>query len=76
MIVFLAAVVYAVLLPILGFIIDSIVFMLFMMYMLQFRAYGKMLLSSIVTVAVVIFAFQIMLQIQLPAGILDGFLPW
>lgn len=50
--------------------------MLFMMYMLQFRAYGKMLLSSIVTVAVVIFAFQIMLQIQLPAGILDGFLPW
>lgn len=43
MIVFLAAVVYAVLLPILGFIIDSIVFMLFMMYMLQFRAYGKML---------------------------------
>lgn len=76
LIVFLAAVVYAVLLPILGFIIDSIVFMLFMMYMLQFRAYGKMLLSSIVTVAVVIFAFQIMLQIQLPAGILDGFLPW
>ena len=76
LIVFIAAVVYAALLSTLGFIIDSLLFMMFMMYMLQFRAYGKMFLSSIVTIAIVIFAFQIMLQIQLPAGILDGFLPW
>ena len=50
--------------------------MMFMMYMLQFRSYGKMFLSSVLTIAIVIFAFQIMLQIQLPAGILDGMLPW
>ena len=76
LIVFVAAVVYAALLPILGFIIDSLLFMMFMMYMLQFRSYGKMFLSSVLTIAIVIFAFQIMLQIQLPAGILDGMLPW
>ena len=35
-----------------------------------------MFLSSVLTIAIVIFAFQIMLQIQLPAGILDGMLPW
>ena len=59
-----------------AFIIDSLLFMMFMMYMLQFRSYGKMFLSSVLTIAIVIFAFQIMLQIQLPAGILDGMLPW
>ena len=59
-----------------GNIIDSLLFMMFMMYMLQFRSYGKMFLSSVLTIAIVIFAFQIMLQIQLPAGILDGMLPW
>ena len=68
LVVFIAAVVYA--------IIDSLLFMMFMMYMLQFRSYGKMFLSSVLTIAIVIFAFQIMLQIQLPAGILDGMLPW
>ena len=47
LIVFVAAVVYAALLPILGFIIDSLLFMMFMMYMLQFRSYGKMFLSSV-----------------------------
>lgn len=75
-IVFLSAVIYAFLLETLGFIISTILFMMFIMYMLQFRTYGKMLLASVATVAVIIFAFQIMLQIQLPPGILDGMLPW
>lgn len=75
-VVFLSAVIYAFLLETLGFIISTILFMMFIMYMLQFRTYGKMLLASVATVAVIIFAFQIMLQIQLPPGILDGMLPW
>lgn len=75
-IVFVAAALYAVLLEPLGFIIATILFMMFMMYMLKFRSYGLMLLASAATVCIVIFAFQIMLQIQLPSGILDGMLPW
>jgi len=62
--------------PGLGFVITTILFMIFMMYMLKFRSYGLMFLASIATVCIVIFAFQIMLQIQLPPGILDGMLPW
>lgn len=75
-ILFMAAVLYAVLLEPLGFIITTILFMMFMMYMLKFRSYGLMFLASLATVCLVIFAFQIMLQIQLPPGILDGMLPW
>lgn len=75
-IVFVAAVLYAMLLEPLGFVITTILFMIFMMYMLRFRSYGLMFLASIATVCIVIFAFQIMLQIQLPPGILDGMLPW
>lgn len=75
-VVFISAVIYAFLLETLGFIIATILFMMFIMYMLQFRSYGKMLLASVATVAIIIFAFQIMLQIQLPPGILDGLMPW
>jgi len=75
-IIFISGIVYAFLMEPLGFIISTILFMMFMMYMLEFRAYAKMLGVSLLTVALVIFAFQIMLQIQLPAGVLDGMLPW
>jgi len=75
-VVFILGVIYAALLEPVGFIISTIIFMMIMMYVLEFRSCVKMLAVSVLTVAAVIFAFQIMLQIQLPAGVLDGMLPW
>jgi hypothetical protein len=59
---------------VLGFILSTIIFMMFMMYKLQLTSYGKMLLTSVLTAALVQLAFQGLLDIQLPMGIFENFL--
>jgi putative tricarboxylic transport membrane protein len=43
-IVFISAIIYVFLMQVLGFILSTIIFMMFMMYKLQLTSYGKMLL--------------------------------
>lgn len=74
LICFVAAIIYVLLMTVLGFIPSTIIFMMFMMYKLQFRAWLKMFLVSLGTALAVQFAFQGMLDIQLPMGLLEMFL--
>jgi putative tricarboxylic transport membrane protein len=73
-IVFISAIIYVLLMQVLGFILSTIIFMMFMMYKLQLTSYGKMLLTSVLTAALVQLAFQGLLDIQLPMGIFENFL--
>lgn len=73
-IVFLSAIVYVFLMQVIGFILSTIIFMMFMMHKLQLTSYGKMLLVSVLTAALVQLAFQGLLDIQLPMGFFENFL--
>ena len=74
LIILVGAVVYVIVMQYLGFIPATIIFMMFMMYKLQFRQWVRMLLVSVATAAFVQIAFQGMLDIQLPMGVLENFL--
>jgi putative tricarboxylic transport membrane protein len=73
-IVFISAIVYVFLMQVIGFILSTIIFMMFMMHKLQLTSYGKMLLVSVLTAALVQLAFQGLLDIQLPMGFFENFL--
>jgi putative tricarboxylic transport membrane protein len=74
LVVFISAIIYVFVMQLLGFIPSTIIFMMFMMYKLQLTSYGKMLLVSVLTTALVQLAFQGLLDIQLPLGIFENFL--
>ena len=74
LIILVAAIIYVVVMQYLGFIPATIIFMMFMMYKLQFRQYGRMFLVAAATAICVQLAFQGMLDIQLPMGFLENFL--
>ena len=73
-IVFVAAVIYVFVMEWLGFIVDTVIFMVFMMYMLKFRNYLRMVVISLVTALAVLGAFEGLLDIQLPMGIMEFFM--
>ena len=74
LIILAGAFIYVIVMQYLGFIPGTIIFMMFMMYKLQFRQYVRMLLVSVATAVCVQAAFQGMLDIQLPMGLLENFL--
>ncbi len=74
LIILAAAVIYVIVMQYLGFIPATIIFMMFMMYKLQFRKYARMFLVATATAVCVQLAFQGMLDIQLPMGLLENFL--
>lgn len=61
--------VYTLLLPTLGFILDSFLLLLVMMRFLGLRSYPKMLLVSAAVTAAVFFVFHTFLKIALPTGL-------
>lgn len=73
-IVFISAIIYVLLMQALGFILSTIIFMMFMMHKLQLTSYGKMFMVSVLTAALVQLAFQGLLDIQLPMGFFENFL--
>jgi len=72
-IIFIGALVYAFAMTYLGFIPSTIIFMMFMMYKLQLKSYGRMFIVSLLTALAVVGAFQGFLDIQLPMGFLENF---
>lgn len=74
LVVLAMTVVYILVMDILGFLIATVVFMMFMMYLLKLRNYIKMLMWSIGTAIVVNLAFTGLLEIQLPLGLLENIL--
>jgi putative tricarboxylic transport membrane protein len=64
----LATVIYCLLLPHLGFILDSTLYLVFLMYLLKQRSYIKMTLISLAVSLAVFAIFRIALNITLPLG--------
>lgn len=65
-----ATVIYLLLFKRLGFILDSILYLMFLMYLLKLRNYVQMVLVSIGVSVAVYFIFKVGLSITLPLGIL------
>ena len=63
-------VIYLLLLKHIGFIINTIVYLMFLMYLLKLRNYLKMVLVSVGVTIAVYYVFRVALNITLPLGIL------
>lgn len=74
LIVLAATLVYVVAMEFLGFLLSTVIFMLFMMYVLRLRNIVKMAAVSAATAVAVNFAFGHLLDIQLPLGVLENLL--
>jgi len=66
----LATIVYCLVLPYLGFIIDSVLYLIFLMYLLKQRSYLKMVIISLGVTFMVYAVFRMALNITLPLGLL------
>ena len=66
----LATIVYLSTLEKLGFIIGSIIYLMFLMYLLKLRNYVKMVLVSVGVSLAVYYIFRVALSITLPLGLL------
>ena len=67
-----ATVLYCFVLDYLGFIACTIVYLLFLMFLLKERKYLQMAVTSISVSVVVFFIFKVLLNITLPMGTLYG----
>lgn len=65
-----ATVIYLLLFKRLGFIIGSIIYLMFLMYLLKLRNYVKMVLVSVGVSLAVYYIFRVALSITLPLGLL------
>lgn len=65
----LASILYCIVIDYLGFIITSIVYLLFLLYLLKVRNYKKMLSVSIGVTIVIYGIFHTLLDITLPTGL-------
>lgn len=63
-------VIYLLVLKRIGFIIDTIIYLMFLMYLLKLRNYLQMLLVSVGVTLTVYYIFRVALNITLPLGIL------
>lgn len=72
--VILAATLYVVFLPWLGFICTSIAFFMLFFYFFQDRRYGRMALVSILSTLILWTVFEIILSTPLPAGFWEDIL--
>ncbi|MFZ5945341.1 MAG: tripartite tricarboxylate transporter TctB family protein [Bacillota bacterium] len=66
----LATIVYIFTLDFLGFIIGSTIYLVFLMYLLKLRSYGRMFLISLSVTFIVFAVFRVFLHITLPLGFL------
>jgi len=66
----LATIVYCLVLPYLGFIIDNVLYLIFLMYLLKQRSYLKMVIISLGVTFMVYAVFRMALNITLPLGLL------
>jgi len=64
-----ATIIYLFLFKRLGFILDSILYLMFLMYLLKLRNYVQMVLVSVGVSVAVYFIFKVGLSITLPLGI-------
>lgn len=65
-----ATVIYLLLLKPVGFIVDTIVYLIFLMYLLKLRNYLQMVLVAVGVSVAVYYVFRVALNITLPLGIL------
>lgn len=68
-----ATVIYCFVLDYLGFIACTIIYLLFLMFLLKERKYVQMVITSISVSVVVFYIFKVLLNITLPMGTLYGF---
>ncbi|NLT95980.1 MAG: tripartite tricarboxylate transporter TctB family protein [Clostridia bacterium] len=64
----IATVIYLLLLKRVGFIVDTIVYLMFLMYLLKLRDYLKMVLVAVGVTFAVYYVFKVALNIALPLG--------
>ena len=68
-----ATLLYCLGLEYLGFFVCSVIYLIFLMFLLQDRKYLQMALTSIIVTVVVFIVFRSFLNITLPLGTLYGF---
>ncbi len=66
----IATIIYVIAMNYLGFIVSTVIFLLFLMYLLKNREYIKMIIVSIVVSIAIQIIFKTVLHITLPSGFL------